>query len=81
MESKYNKKQIELASDIPQFKLGELVKTPDGEGIIVSLAMPYNGLYLSPKQSVAIVWYSADEAANGWVNKEYELNKLQRITT
>jgi hypothetical protein len=76
METENNKKQIELASKIPQFKLGEYVKTPDGNGIIVSLNMPYNGLYLSPKSATAVVWYSTEEAVNGCVNKQYLLTDL-----
>jgi hypothetical protein len=81
METEYNKKQIELAAKIPPFKLGELVETPDGKGIIVALSMPYNGLYLSFKNAKAVVWYSTSEAdlSNNKVNWEYDLTELQTL--
>lgn len=81
METKYNKMQIELASKIPSFSLGQLVNTPDGQGIIVVLKMPYNGLYLSPKNATAVVWYSTSEAQNNKVTWEYSLNELEPIET
>ena len=79
MESEYNKKIIKRISHIPKFHLGELVNTPDGVGIIVEMKMDWNGLYISHETSRATVWYSTDEAKNGWVSKEYSLNALMKL--
>ena len=76
METKYNKNIIERMKLVPKFNLGQLVKTPDGEGIIVNLHVEYNGLYISEETAKATVWYSTDEAKNGWVSKEYALKEL-----
>lgn len=74
-------KMIDQLSGFPKFSLGQEVKTPDGTGIIVSLQMPANGLYLTWEVSEAVVWYSTEGAkdrGNGWVSKSYRLHELSQ---
>ena len=79
METEYNKKIIERLKDMPIFRLGQLVNTPDGEGVIVELKMEWNGLYISEETASATVWYSTNEAQNGWVSRGYKLNELSAL--
>lgn len=79
METEYNKKIIERMDLMPKFQLGQLVKTPDGEGIIVELKMVWNGLYISEETAKATIWYSTDEAQKGWVSNTYSLNELSVV--
>lgn len=72
-------KALERMKELPNFKLGDEVSTPIGKGIIVSLEMPSNGLYLSPERATAVVWFSTEGSTNGWVQKEFELNELYNI--
>ena len=37
--------------------LGKKVNTKYGEGIIVEISMPVNGLYISPEKTMVVVWY------------------------
>lgn len=78
MKTEYNKAILERVSEMPKFHLGQLVKTSDGEGIIVALRMDWNGLYISEETAKATVWYSTDEAQNGWVSKEYRFSELNK---
>jgi hypothetical protein len=72
-------KALERMKELPNFKLGEEVSTPIGKGIIVSLEMPSNGLYLSPERATAVVWFSTETTPNGWVQKEFALNELYKV--
>jgi hypothetical protein len=65
--------------ELPIFHLGQEVDTEYGRGIIISIAMPHNGLYLSPEQANAVVWYSTEGATQGWVNHEFRLTDLTPI--
>lgn len=76
METEYNKVIIERLQAMPKFYLGQLITTPDGEGVIVDLSMDWNGLYINEETAKAVVWYSTTEAQNGWVSKEYLLKEL-----
>ena len=76
MKTEYNKAILERLEQMPKFSLGQLVKTPDGEGAIVNLRMDWNGLFISEETARATVWYSTTEAQNGWVSKEYKLSEL-----
>jgi hypothetical protein len=64
---------------MPRFYLGQEVETKDGKGIIVKLGMEFNGLYISPERSNAIVWFSTEKAVldgRKWVNASYPLSEL-----
>jgi hypothetical protein len=62
-------------SEFPKYYLGEEVNTPEGKGIIVSLKMPTNGLYISPEKSEVIVWFGVSNRTK-WVQKDYSLQEL-----
>ena len=67
------------------FALGEEVVVKGGhKGIITRLHMPMNGLYLSPEQAMATVWFGTDEAveipdiSGRWVSREFSLQELYK---
>ena len=72
---------LKLVSSLPKFYLGQEVETKDGRGIIVSLNMFHNGLYISPENSSAVVWYSLEKAVlnSRWVNAVYLLSELKPV--
>lgn len=72
------KKAVDVIKDIPQFHLGEQVQTEDREGIIVKIEMPFNGLYIEPEKSKAVIWFGT-ESVNGFISKEYRLKELIKI--
>ena len=72
-------KALDIAVVIPRFYLGQEVKTPDGTGIIVKMEMDYNGLYISPEKSYAVVWYGTSKRENRWVNARYKLTDLNVV--
>ena len=74
-------KALHISSVMPRFYLGQEVQTKDGKGIIVDLKMQWNGLYIEPNTSEAVVWYSTESAANrteggNWVSFTYKLTEL-----
>lgn len=71
-------RQQEKMTGLPKFHLGQTVKTPDGEGIIVQMSMlPTNGLYLRPELSEVVVWYGTGNNKGGkWVQNTYRLSEL-----
>ncbi len=74
-------KALHIASVMPRFYLGQEVQTKDGKGIIVDLRMQWNGLYIEPDKSEAVVWYSTESAATkteggSWVSFTYRLTEL-----
>lgn len=74
-------KALHIASVMPRFYLGQEVQTKDGKGIIVDLKMQWNGLYIEPNTSEAVVWHSTESAANrteggNWVSFTYKLTEL-----
>lgn len=74
-------KALHIASVMPRFYLGQEVQTKDGKGIIVHLNMQWNGLYIEPNTSEAVVWYSTESPANrteggNWVSFTYRLTEL-----
>ena len=75
-ENDYNKSKI-LASRIPKISLGQEINTPLGKGIVVNSSMPSNGLYLSPERAEITVWYSTEQAKNGWVKQVYSIEELR----
>jgi len=77
-ESDYQK-GLNAVKPLPTFYLGQEVETKDGKGIIVRLSMEFNGLYLSPERSEAVVWYSTSKAFDEgitWVSFTYRLSEL-----
>lgn len=73
---------LERVSSLPKFYLGQEVETKDGRGIIVSLNMFHNGLYLSPESNSAVVWFSTQKAVSKgskWVNAVYLLSELKAV--
>ena len=64
-----------------KFYLGEEVLTNDNlKGIIVKLKMDYNGLYLTPERSQAVVWFGGtNRLKSKWINKMYNLDELVKI--
>lgn len=75
------KNALERTKIIPKIYLGQEVDTPIGRGIIVSMVMEYNGLYIVPERSKAVVWFSTADAKNGWCNKEFNLSELKTLKT
>ena len=74
-------KALHIASVMPRFYLGQEVQTKDGKGIIVDLKMQWNGRYIEPNKSEAVVWYSTESAVNRtegnkWVSFTYRLTEL-----
>lgn len=76
MTTDYEKALI-LIKDIPKFHLGQEVDTEIGRGIIVLLEMNFNGLYLLPETSTAVVWFSTSDSKSGWVSKSFKLSELK----
>lgn len=72
-------KALKAVEGLSHFMLGQEVMTPIGKGIIVSLEMPSNGLYLSPQKATAVVWFSTQTSQNGWVQKEFPLSELEYV--
>lgn len=52
------------------------VKTPHGAGLLISLQMPYNGLYIEPDRADCTVWYSTDKAQSGFVHYTYDAKDI-----
>jgi len=80
MKTDYEK-ALDRIKDFPKIYLGQEVDTPVGRGIMVSFHMDYNGLYLSPERSIAVVWFSTSESKQGWVTKQFELSELKTLQT
>jgi hypothetical protein len=75
-----NESDYEIAkrcvSILPGISLGQEIDTPIGKGIVIRLAMPSNGLYLSPEQAEVVVWYSTMGSKSGWVQSSYKYPEL-----
>lgn len=74
-------KALHIANVMPRFYIGQEVQTKDGKGIIVDLKMQWNGLYIEPHSSEAVVWYSTESAVSrteggNWVSFTYRLTEL-----
>lgn len=67
---------LKKLSEYPKYYLGQEVNTPEGKGIIISLCMPSNGLYLSPERSTAVIWYGTNMDKTSWVQLSYSLGEL-----
>ena len=67
---------LESVKKIQEVFLGQEVKTELGNGIVVKLEMNYNGLYLSPLNSLAVVWFGTGEY-NGWVTHSFRVCDLK----
>ena len=52
-------RSLEQTTIMPRFYIGQEVKTPHGVGILVSIEMPHNGLYIEPNRAEAVVWYGS----------------------
>ena len=70
----------------PVFALGEeVVVGGENKGIVTSLHMPMNGLYLSPERAMATVWFGTDRAvplpdvSGLWVSREFRLDELRKV--
>lgn len=89
---KYDARAVSLANAKPKRirgsadmkKLGKLylnkVITPDGEGILVGIETPSNGLYFEPERTKVTVWYSTEKAQNGWVSRQYYAGDIRAAT-
>jgi hypothetical protein len=56
------------------------VKTPDGIGTVVGLnCLRVNGLYFDPNVTEVIVWYGTDNAANGFVQRTYDVDSISIV--
>ena len=73
------KKAVQSLKDLPRYYIGEEVSTEYGNGILVSISMPSNGLYLSPKQTKCVVWYSTQKSTR-FVQVELSINDIHKIT-
>lgn len=75
-------KALAIVKDIPKFYLGQEVQTKDGNGIIVKLHMKWNGLYIQPNSSEAVVWFSTKSThknKNKWISFTYNLLEIKEI--
>lgn len=70
-------KALNKVKNIPKIYLGQEVKTPIGKGIVVKIEMEFNGLYIIPERSIAVVWFSTSDAKCGWVCNNYKFSELQ----
>jgi len=75
---------LHMVSNMPRFYLGQEVQTKEGKGIIVCLRMQWNGLYIEPNTSEAVVWYSTESSVariNGgkWLQLTYNLTELTSL--
>jgi len=68
-----------VIKELPKFYIGEEVITEIGKGLLISISMPSNGLYLSPERAVGIVWYSTQDSKGGFVQKEFTLAELKKV--
>lgn len=64
---------------IPKYHIGQEVETDIGVGIIVSIEMPYNGLYISPERTMCVVWFSTEGAKGGFVNRQFKISELKPV--
>jgi hypothetical protein len=71
------KRAKESLSDLPRFYLGQEVETDLGVGVIVNMKMDFNGLYLEPLSSKAIVWFSTESSKQGWVSYTFFFNEIK----
>jgi hypothetical protein len=55
------------------------VKTPDGNGIIININCPFNGLYYEPDRATCVVWYGVEDSQNGWAAQEYPYKKILEL--
>jgi hypothetical protein len=75
-QTDYGKAKIRVSS-LPKITLGQEINTPLGKGIVISLSMPSNGLYLSPEKAEVTVWFSTMQFKHGWVQYSYSYNDLK----
>jgi hypothetical protein len=75
-QTDYGKAKIRVSS-LPKITLGQEINTPLGKGIVISLSMPSNGLYLSPEKAEVTVWFSTMQFQHGWVQYSYSYNDLK----
>jgi hypothetical protein len=40
------------------------------------MEMDFNGLYIRPEVSEAVVWFSTEDSKNGWVTHSFRLNEI-----
>lgn len=68
-----------IATELPKLFLGQEVRTENGRGIIVKLKMPMNGLYISPEETIVVVWYGMDDDRHGgWVSQGFTLQSFMQ---
>lgn len=68
-----------IAAELPKLYLGQEVRTENGRGIITSLEMPTNGLYISPESTNVVVWYGMeDERPGRWVQQCFNLQSFMQ---
>lgn len=64
-------------------KVGKLmmqqVKTERGTGILISIHMPYNGLYIEPSRADCMVWFGVDKAQSGFVWHVVDAREILRL--
>lgn len=75
---------LNIINTIPKFFLGQEVQTKDGKGIIVGLSVEWNGLYIVPESSTAVVWYSTEKSVTKkdggkWISSIYKISELNNI--
>lgn len=63
-----------------EINLYSKVQTPDGIGVVIGLnCTKVNGLYYDPVCAEATVWYGTENAANGWVQRAYDLKYIRLV--
>lgn len=64
------------------FRIFSKINTPHGEGVLISVNTPSNGLYVSYDQAKCVVWFGSENPGNEewsgarWVSKEYYYSEL-----
>jgi hypothetical protein len=54
---------------------GRKVQTPAGEGILIEVTMPHNGLYYEPERADLLVWYGG--GGTGWSWRTWNLTEVR----
>ena len=69
-----------MDAPIVNIKIYQTVKTPDGEGILIGIETPFNGLYVEYNRSLCTVWFDTQAARTGksvvWVSHKYSLSDI-----
>ena len=63
--------------------MGQTINTPNGEGLLVSCDLTWNGLYVCYHQMQWRVWYGMDlaDSNGGWVSSSFTTSELSKFNS